>query len=232
MTRRAKSVLDHATRNVLLMDLVRRGFNMDPKDPPAAEPPADKKGDKKGDPEPDADKVTLTKAELEAKVNEAAANAVRKANEAAEKKRKDAEDEAARKKAEEQGEYQKLADSEKQKRAAAEQERDAAKLSARKLEVKDKLRDYLAADEAREGYAGVAKYIMPLIEFDLTTDDAEIEKRIKAAADQYITDNPRKAVATPPPGRGPKLPAKPGEKKPEANGEEFEFKNHVARQAF
>jgi hypothetical protein len=220
MTRRAKSVLDHATRNVLLMDLVRRGFNMDPKDPPAAEPPADKKGDKKGDPEPDADKVTLTKAELEAKVNEAAANAVRKANEAAEKKRKDAEDEAARKKAEEQGEYQKLADSEKQKRAAAEQERDAAKLSARKLEVKDKLRDYLAADEAREGYAGVAKYIMPLIEFDLTT------------ADQYITDNPRKAVATPPPGRGPKLPAKPGEKKPEANGEEFEFKNHVARQAF
>jgi vacuolar-type H+-ATPase subunit H len=114
MTRRAKSVLDHATRNVLLMDLVRRGFNMDPKDPPAAEPPADKKGDKKGDPEPDADKVTLTKAELEAKVNEAAANAVRKANEAAEKKRKDAEDEAARKKAEEQGEYQKLAEASSQ----------------------------------------------------------------------------------------------------------------------
>jgi hypothetical protein len=126
--------------------------------------------------------------------------------EAAEEKRKEKEA-ADRKKAEDDGRWEELADTERKKREAAETEAANLRLLTRRSDVRDSIRDYLA--EHHKEYVGVEKYILPLIDFDLKTDPAEIAKRVKAAADQYVKDNPRggSASVSPARGQGSKIPA-------------------------
>ena len=183
---------------------------------------ADKKGKQRQDDKPE--KVTMTKAELDELVQGKIDSALKADRDAAAKKKKDDDDEAARQKAEKDGEYKKMADQDRAKREAAEAERDAAKLSARRLEVKDTLRDHLA--EKHPDYVGVAQYIMPMIAFDLTTDEKEINKQITDKAAQYVKDNPRKSTGGPPgnPSRQASA-AGTGVTKPETNDKPRAFSN-------
>jgi hypothetical protein len=134
-------------------------------------------------------KIELTEEELDARLKSHAEALLIKEREAAAKKAQAEKDEAERIKAEKDGEFKTLAEKDRQARERAEQERDAAKLDTRRLAVKDQLRDYLA--EKHPAHATAAKWIMPAIDFDLKTEDAEIGKRIAKAADEYVKDNPR-----------------------------------------
>jgi hypothetical protein len=165
-------------------------------------------------------KIELTEDELAARIKSETEAALNKERTAAADKAKKEKEEADRKKAEEQGEFKTLADKAEEKRLEAERERDAAKLETRKLAVKDQLRDYLA--EKHPQYASSARWIMPAIEFDLATDDKDIAKRIAAAADEYVKDNPRQAGPGGAPGQiGRNQRANEGEKKKdEKNGKE------------
>lgn len=171
-------------------------------------------------------KIELTEDELNERVSSAVKAAVQKRDAEADAKSKKDREEADRKKAEEQGEFKKLADAEREKREAADRERDAARLDKRKLEVKDRLRDYLA--EKHPAYAAAAKWMMPAVEFDLATDDKDIDKRIAAAADAYVKDNPRQTGGGGAPGQtGRGTRAAEGEQKKDdksaANGREREY---------
>lgn len=171
-----------------LMWTHRHGFRFDPKDPPTPpEPPTPEKGKAKDEPKT----LTLTQDELDAKI-EAAATKVRDEHAEAERKRKE---EAERKELEAKGE-------EKTLREKAEAERDEARLHARRLEIRGDLTDYLA--EKHPDYVKCAKYVLPLLAFDLKTDAESLRKQMKEVADQYVKDNPRAvgAGAPPSPGRG------------------------------
>lgn len=159
--------------------------------------------------DPPAKKIELTEEELADRQKAAVNAALERERKAAQDREAKDKEERERKEQEQQGKFKELADKEKEKRESAERERDEAKLAARKLEVKDQLREMLAKDHPE--YVGVSQYIMPLINFDLKTEQADIDKQIKNAVEQYVKDNPRKAGgATPnPPGRT--LPAKPGQ---------------------
>lgn len=163
-------------------------------------------GKEKKDEKKDPPKLELTQADLDAQKQAAVEAALQKErNDAATQKKKD-EAAAAEKKAKEDGDLQALKDAADEKRITAESERDEANMKARTLEVKDKLRDHLA--EKHPEYVAVAKYIMPLITFDLKTDDNDIDKSITTATDQYVKDNPRKTTNPPPPGRNQPVPAR------------------------
>lgn len=143
-------------------------------------------------------KIELTEEELTARLEAHAEAKLVKEREAAAKKAQAEKEEAERVKAEKDGEFKTLAEKDRQARERAEQERDAARLETKRLSVKDSLRDYLA--EKHGAYVTAAKWIMPAIEFDLKTDEAEIAKRIATAADEYVKDNPRQASAGGAPG--------------------------------
>jgi hypothetical protein len=149
--------------------------------------PEKKPGEKKPDDQPR--KIEMTEEELDARLKSHAEMLLTKERDAAAKKAQADKDEAERIKAEKDGEFKTLAEKDRQAREKAEQERDAAKLDTRRLAVKDQLRDYLA--EKHPAHATAAKWIMPAIDFDLKTEDAEIGKRIAKAADEYVKDNPR-----------------------------------------
>lgn len=179
LSQRSRSVLARAAAGVLY----RAGEGDD-----KAKGGADAKADADNGDKTKADapaKIELTEDELQARINAA----LTKEREKRAKDDAKAKEDADRKKAEQDGEFQKLAADAQAKREAAERERDAARLDKRKLEVKDRLRDYLA--EKHPAYATAAKWVMPAVEFDLTTDDKDIDKRIAAAADAYVKDNPR-----------------------------------------
>jgi hypothetical protein len=146
-------------------------------------------------------KIELTEAELQQRIDAA----LKKERDAAESARRREKEESDRKKAEEQGEFQKLAQAEREKREQAERERDERAMAVRKLEVKDMLRDYVA--EKHTAYAAAVRYMLPLVEFDTGTDDAEVKKRIAAIADQYVKDNPRTGGSGVPAQGDRKLPA-------------------------
>lgn len=189
--------------HMLLSQAVARGFCMDPKDPPA--PPPDDQKDEKND---DAGKIQVTRAEFDELVQRRVDAALKKSTEAAAAKELKDKEERERKEQEAQGKFRELADAERKAKEEADERAAAAELKARTLEVKDKLRDALAKDHP--DYVGVASYIMPLIEFNADTDDAAIDKLIKAAADKFVADNPRRTNSGPPAaGRG-NLPPKPG----------------------
>jgi len=96
-----------------------------------------------------------------------------------ERERQEAED----KEAEKRGEFEKLLGGEKDAHAAT-------KAGLRKMQVELALRDYLLGDEKRQPYAAKAKYISPFVEVAQGADSAAITTAVKAAADQWITDNP------------------------------------------
>ncbi len=191
---------------------------------------ADKtKGDKADQPK----KIELTEDELNAKITAAAEAAANRERDAAAKKAKAEKDAEEEKRAKEQGEFKTLAEKADEKRQAAERERDAARLDKRRLEVKDRLRDYLA--EKHPAYVAVAKYITPLIEFDLTTDEKDIDKRISAAADSYVKDNPRQTGAGGAPGaigKGQRAGAGEVKKEDKSNGAERTSYSLPARRGF
>lgn len=139
-------------------------------------------GDDKGqsDKGGDADKVTLTKAELQQQI----ADALKAEREAAAEEKRKAQEEADRKKAEDEGKYQEIADQEKAARTAAESE-------AANLRRDIAIRDAIAADESGIP-ASCAKYITPLV--DASKKGEDLAKAAKAAVEQYAKDNPRQPV--------------------------------------
>lgn len=91
--------------------------------------------------------------------------------------------EAEEAEAKKRGEFEKLLSDEKDAHATTMTE-------LRRIQIGVALRDYLAADEKRLPYLGRAKYIMPFIEVGGEADQDAIAQAVKAAADQWITDNP------------------------------------------
>jgi Skp family chaperone for outer membrane proteins len=174
-----------------------------PNEKPAEEKPAEKPAETTAAPAPD---VKALIAEERRKWEAEAAEDKRKEKEAAD-----------RKKAEEDGRWEELADAERKKREAAETEAANLRLLTRRSDVRDSIRDYLA--EHHKEYVGVEKYILPLVDFDLKTDPAEIAKRVKAAADQYVKDNPRggSSGVIPARGAGNKIPASEASGIPQKN---------------
>lgn len=137
--------------------------------------------------DPKADTLTLTQADLDARIA-AALKADRDA--AAEQKRKD--DEAAEAaEAEKRGEHEKIAAAEKAKREKAEGELLTLK---RDLAVRDALAEH-------PDYATCAKYIAPLVD----AGASDLAKAAKDAVSQYVADNPRTpkgSAGAPPAPRG------------------------------
>lgn len=165
--------------------------------PPASDAP--KPDDKaKQTPPP----VGLTEEEVQRRIDAALADERRKADEAKQREKEERE----RAEAEKRGEFEKVAQQEREKREKAEAERDAERLTSRAKDVDLKLRDHLTEHHA--DYVGAAKWIRSAITFDLKTTDAEIEKSIKSAVEQYVKDNPRKTTGGGAPanlGRGANL---------------------------
>lgn len=186
--------------------------------PPAGDEP-DKKGKKKKSADDEPKKLELTEAELQEKIEKALAKQKAQFDkEQADTKAK--ADEDAKKK---QGEYQQLYESE----VAKGKEKDAKvgdlELQLKARDVESKLMSHLA--ENHKDYIGVVRYIKPLINFDLTTPEDDLQKRIKTAVDQYVKDNPRNAagsVSLPPShGRLPKgvtMPTNQGDQNSNNNG--------------
>lgn len=154
-------------------------------------------------------KIELTEEELTQRIAAATTEALNKERDAAAKKAQAEKEEAERVKAEKDGEFKTLAEKDRQARERAEQERDAARLDAKRLSVKDKLRGLLA--EKHKDYLTAADWIMPAIDFDLKTEEAEVEKRIGKAVEKYVADNPRGST-TGTPGAGRTLKAQPNER--------------------
>jgi hypothetical protein len=147
--------------------------------PPTAPPEPPKPApEKPGTPPPAEDKVTLTKAELEQQKAEAVNAAEQRAAEKARKEKADADAATAK----EQGKFKELLDK-------SEAEVRALKSNALRVEVRDRIRDKLAADHPE--YVGAEKYILPLVEFDADTAPEELTKRLGAAVAAFVKDNPR-----------------------------------------
>ncbi len=167
---------------------------------------ADEEKKKKEQEESKKKTVTLTEEELNGRIQQAAADALKraqddaskKAQEEADKKKKEEEAEA-RKKAKDQNDYKTLYESEQARAKEKEQNEAALRLDLRKKDAEIKLRDHLS--EKHPEYLGVAKYIMPQVQITADMKDEELAKLVAAAAEQYVKDNPRgKGVGAAPPG--------------------------------
>lgn len=152
----------------------------DPKQPEQPKP-----GDKT--PPPAEDRLTLSPAELEARIQAALAADRRKAEDKAKKDREAAEAEEAKKR----GEFEKVANAEKAKREEAERERDAL----RRERTVEKALTKAAAEQ--EGYplSVFEEYVLPKLLTTLPADADEdaVAKAAKDAVAKYVTDNPRQA---------------------------------------
>jgi hypothetical protein len=199
-TRRARSLLSRAAQGVLAGTGVYHNADPD-KDKGGGAPPVPPKKD-----EPPADdKVTLTKAELDQRIADAAKQA---AKDESDKLAKDREREKAEREAEDakkRGEFEKLYQSEVDGRKKDQAERDALKLDLRRTQVQGKLHAFIVENHA--DYAPAAKYIAPLLTIAADTTDADADKQIKEAVEQYVKDNPRAKVIGPSPSIPHKLPA-------------------------
>lgn len=143
------------------------------------------KGKSKKKDEPEPKKIELTEDELEAKIADARAAEKKKHDDAATAQKKKDDDESARQK----GDVQKLYDSETAAHKETQAKLDAKELESRGKDVDLKLRDYLA--EKHGDYLAAAKWIKPAIEFDIKTEDGELDKRVAKAVEAYVKDNPR-----------------------------------------
>lgn len=118
-------------------------------------------------------------------------------------------EEAARKAAEDEakknGEFEKLADSERQAREKAEQAVAAAERRAQQAEVNIALRDHLAT--AHPDYASNAPDIMLHVAAKLTPDSKpdDIKKIITDEAKAFVERTPRAVVKGTPPAPGRKI---------------------------
>jgi hypothetical protein len=158
------------------------------------------KGDDKGkQQQQEPEKLTLTKAELKAQIDEALRAEREQAAEDARKEREKKE----REELEAKGELQKLLDKEREERA-----REKAEIRA--LKIERDLRDYLATKHPE--YASVAKYILPQIPAD--TKDADLKAAIEKAAADYVKDNPRETKGSAAPAAPGRTTAKPNNGKP------------------
>jgi hypothetical protein len=140
--------------------------------------------------ETDPDKVTLTKAELDAKI-EAAVKAQQDKADAAARKR---QEEADRKAAEEQGKFKELADAERTRNAELAAE-------VRRLKVENAMGRHLA--DKHPDYVTCSKYILPHVPTD--TPDDKLDRAVEQAAADYVRDNPRQpkgSAGAPPAPRG------------------------------
>jgi hypothetical protein len=151
--------------------------------------------------EADGEPMTLTKAELQKLIDDnraEAQTAAEKAAEArlAEKERKRAEAAEAAE-AEKRGEFDKV-------KARIEAERDAERLTTKRLEARLALRDYLGADDKRRPYLPSAEWIEKAVDISADTDPKDVPKLVAAAADKFIADNPRETKV---PAAGPKSAA-------------------------
>lgn len=156
---------------------------------------------KAGEPE----KLSLTQAELDAKLRDARADEKRKLDAAAQKK-KDDDDAAA---AKEQGKFEKLYNDEKGKRETAE---TVLETERRERKVEKALR---SAAAAHEGYPADVfdKYVMPTLLTGIAADasDEAITLAAKNAAADYVKDNPRQPKGGGPPPPLPRQPQRPGQ---------------------
>jgi hypothetical protein len=161
-----------------------------PENDPAGGGGGDKKGDKGG--EQQGDKLSLTPAELQAKIEEATAKALRdaesKAGEKSRKEREAAEAEEAKKR----GEWEELATKEQQKRTQAEERAAQAERRAQLAEVNVALRDHLA--DKHPDYLANAPDIMLHVEKHLAPDakPTDVAKVIADEAKAFADRTPRK----------------------------------------
>lgn len=165
--------------------------------------------------DPNEGKIVLTPDELAERIKSETANAVRAANEAAAAAQRKKDEDAAAETARKNGEFEKLANTEKDKRTAAERERDEARMTAKTADVRIRLRDFLA--DKYPDYAKAADWIIPAVKFDLATPDADVMKSVEAAVKKYVEDNPRGRGSTAPGPLG-RNSALPGGTKPAAGG--------------
>jgi hypothetical protein len=169
-------------------------------------------------PENDPDKLTLTKAELDAQIQNAVKAQQDKADAAAKKK----QDEADRKAAEEQGKWKELSETEQKRNAELAAEN-------RTLKTRIALGDHLAAKHPE--YVARAKYILPLIPGDVTDDG--LAKAVEDAAAEFVKDNPTQpkgAAGAPPAPRGGNV--KPGGQGNKPNGHPNRFAQSAAADSF
>lgn len=160
----------------------------------------DKAKDAKPDPKAKDEpaKLTLTEAELQARIDAA----VKSRDEATAAEAKRLKDESDREAARAKGEWEKVAGDEKERANKLDAELATAKLAAKGRDVDLAVRDHLA--EKHPEYVAVAKYVRPLVTYDASTSDEVIAKRVAEAAAQYVKDNPRAKSA---PAGAPAAPA-------------------------
>lgn len=199
-TRHARQVLLRAAGAVLLPEFGPAfGIHFVETDPPAGSGGAPPKTDP-----PAPKKIELTEDELNTRI-EAAKQSER---DAATKAKKTADDAAAAEEARKKGEFEKVANTEKEKRETAERENAS-------LRIDIAIRDHLADEKLRD-YAGCAKYIKPQIDVAKASDPSKLAEAITAAVEQYVKDNPRSLAGKPPvpPGRSG---GAPGNKQQQTN---------------
>jgi hypothetical protein len=160
----------------------------------------DDAGDKSEEP-----KLTLTQAELDARIKAAREEERRKAEEAKKKEKETAEAEEARKR----GEFEKLADQEKTKREAAEQERDRLNRENRMLKIERQLAAHL--ESTHKDYTANAADIMLHVEKKVSaeTSDDDVKKIIAEESKAFVERTPRK-LANGAPAANPRSRIKPG----------------------
>lgn len=146
----------------------------------------------------DGEPLKLTKAELQKLLDDHGKEVQTAAEKAAEQRLADKErkraEAAEAAEAEKRGEFDKV-------KARIESERDAERLTAKRLEARLALRDYLGEDEKRRAYLPSAAWIEKAVDVTADTDPKDVPKLVKDAADQFIKDNPREQPK-PPPGGG------------------------------
>ena len=145
----------------------------------------DKDDDQKGEDKGKGKKIEIDEDELQDRI----ASAVKKREEELMAAAKKKEDDAAKELAKEQGKFDKLYQGEVELRKQDQAKVDELTVALRGKDVDLLLRDFLAEHQA--DYIKAAKYIRPLVEFDADTKDADLEKAIKAAVEQFVKDNPR-----------------------------------------
>lgn len=130
-------------------------------------------------------KITISEADLKARTEKAAADAVA----AHEKKLKAEREKADREQKKKDGDIQALYESEQARGKELETENAALKVENQKLRVSQVLQAHLI--ESQPDYLKSSKYILSMVQFDEKTTPEDIEKGVKAAVAEFVKDNPR-----------------------------------------
>lgn len=205
-TRSSRTLLIRAARAVLLPEFGPAfGTHFAEADPPTGGGAGDKKDDKKTD----ADKVTLTKAELKQQIEDALKAEREAAAETARKAKEAADAEALTAEAKKKGDYEALEKAANERTAAAERRAQLA-------EVNIELRDHLA--KTHGDYLANAPDIMLHVQGKLAADakTVDITKLIAEEAKAFVERTPREKKSGGLPGNkrsadtgGPNPPTKP-----------------------